>query len=852
MNDKLRRTELRARIAETIGDAKLSAAMRLAVAEAGVDTSARPLDSVVAQIKLAWIADPKDEALSLMLERALQKTQDARGLIELYERRKLAANDPTDGLQLTLRIADLYEHKLNEPARAAAAYDDALQVAPSIFPALLGLARCLKAMGNLERARQTLAIIGETARDNSTATSALLEGARLAREANAVEAASTLYRKILESEPLHPEAGPALEELLAKSGGAKDLAALHERRGDAKLAQKDNVAASIELLAAAKIQLDVMKDRDKATELLDRALLANPTLSEALEIKGDLALEAQNWADAAAAFGVLVQQGGEPGHVGLIHLKLGALYQDRLGDGTRAAAHLQTTLNADPGNLEALERLAGIHTQAQNWAGAAECLTKLLEVEQQPAARARHTLALAEIQHKGFGDAAQAAGLYKRALELAPGDPATLDKLVSLYEQLGQLEQLVVVLEQQAMQAPDMKRAVALKLRIGEIYGHSLENGQKAMQTYRSVLDADPANIAAHVALADLFTKDPGAHAMAVESHRALLKLDPLRVDSWHTLYRIWEGHRQIDRAFCAAGVLNFLRRTNDVEGAFYTEGKNRLPAEATGVLAAAELEVLHHPATRNPVVLIMRAIGDQLVKIFPPDFDHLGIDRKADRLKSDHAVFRAVKTVATVFGVTEFDVYQAKRGLVFLETTEPLAVCVGQDVVRRFNAREQKFLLGRAGLVLLDKTAVLRKISSGEAADLIGNSIRIHLPDWNGLGRRNEDHSKALRKAYSRRAIKLLEDPAEAVAQMTNLNLDAVIEGFQLTADRAGLLLAADVAAALSMMLKDDTSATSRVDTPETIAGAVSARKDLRELISFAMSDDFFRLRQRLGLSLG
>jgi hypothetical protein len=172
--------------------------------------------------------------------------------------------------------------------------------------------------------------------------------------------------------------------------------------------------------------------------------------------------------------------------------------------------------------------------------------------------------------------------------------------------------------------------------------------------------------------------------------------------------------------------------------------------------------------------------------------------------------------------------------------------------VVRRFNAREQKFLLGRAGIGLLDKTAALRKISAGEAADLIGNSVRIHLPDWNGLGRRNEDHTKALRKAYSRRAIKLLEEPGEAVAHMTNWSLDAVLEGFELSADRAGLLLAADVHAGLAMMMKDDIAPTSRVDTPETVAAAIQQRKDLRELLLFAMSDDFFRLRQRLGLALG
>jgi tetratricopeptide (TPR) repeat protein len=852
VNDKLRRTELRARIAEVIGDQKLAAAMRLAVAESGVDSSARPQEPVVAQLKAAWTRDSTDEALSLMLERALQKTQDSKALIELYEHRKTLVNDPTDQLQLTLRIADLYEHKLADPARAVQAYEAALSTAPAIFPALQGLARCLKALGNLEKARATLAVIGETARDRSTATQALLEGARLAREASDVEGATALYRKILEADPTHAEAGRGIEEILAQRGGAADLAMLHERRGDAKLTQKDNVGAAAELFAAARVHLEQLKNRDKGIELLDRALLANPTLGDALEMKGDIALEAQNWAEAAAAFGVRVSQGGDPHRVASIHLKLGALYQDRLGDGSRATAHLQTALNDDPKNLEALERLATIHTQSANWSGAADCLNRLLEVEQNASTRARHTLSLAQIHQTGFNDPSQAAVLYKRAIELAPGDAATLDKLVGLYEQLGQLQELVNLLEQQAMVAPDLKRAVALKLRIGDIYARSLDNAQRAMATYRSVLDADASNVSAHVALAELFTKDPAAHAMAVESHRALLKLDPLRIESWHTLFRIWESHRQLDKAFCAAGVLGFLKRTNDVEAAFYTEGRNRLPAETSAQLNASEIEVLHVPGARNPVLQVFRAIGDQLVKVFPPDFEHLGIDKKADRLKPDHAVHKAVRAVANVFGVQELEVFQARRGLVFLETTEPISVCVGQDTVRRFNAREQKFLLGRAGLILFDKAAVLRKVSSGEAADLVGNSVRIHLSDWNGLGRKNEDHSKLLRKAYSRKAIKLLEEPAEGVTQMVGLNLDVVIESLNQSFDRAGLLLAGDVAAGLSMMLKDDNSPATKVDTAESVSSAVTARKDVRELLMFAVSDDFFRLRARLGLSLG
>ena len=123
--------------------------------------------------------------------------------------------------------------------------------------------------------------------------------------------------------------------------------------------------------------------------------------------------------NAAAALAVRVQQGGDPLALARVHLRLGALYHDHLSDQTRAAAHLQTALAADPGSTEALERLATIHTTSRNWTGAADCLRRLLELDGTQSARARHTLMLARIADEGFGDVGQAIALFsERAPEV--------------------------------------------------------------------------------------------------------------------------------------------------------------------------------------------------------------------------------------------------------------------------------------------------------------------------------------------------------------------------------------------------------------------------------------------------
>lgn len=849
--DRVRRSELRTRLAERVQDPKLKSALRLCAAtdreQPGVEVS---LDA----IQEGFEANPGDVRLSFQLERSLRKGADHARLLRVYERRLETQTDAVERTSLLVRIADLARTRLGDDERARSAHQAALELTPGFLPALQGLRALALDASDWAQARALLEVEGRTARDNDGAIDAWVQAGEIAwRHQSDADAALSCFRKALERNPLEPRASACVEEILAARGGEADLASLQERRGEAMLAQKNLTSAAVEFFNAAKTWAEKLNDKTKASAAVERAVAANPTHTAALELKAELCAEGGQHPEAAATLAARIQQGGDAMHLSSLHLRLGAIYQDHLDDVTRAAAHLQTSLAANPKAPDALERLAKIHTTSRNWTGAADCLKRLLELETPPSVEAKHTLSLAQIIDEGMGDAQEASALYRRALQLAPGDDAVIARLVQLYERTGNLPELATLLEQQAQAAGDVKRAIALRLKVAELFAGPLQEQQKAIAFYRYVVDLDGANVQAHAALSSLFMRDAAAAPMAIEEHRTLMKLEPGRVESLHALFRLWESLKQNDKAFCVAGILGFFRAQNDLESAFYTEMKNRLPQDSALKLQPAEVEQVLHPRVRNSAFIeVLRAIGDQLGKLHPPNFESAGIDKKADRLKPDHAVFKAIRAVAQIFGVEEFDVYQSRRGLMFLETTEPLAVCVGQDVVRKFNAREQKFLIGRAVLGLLNKTAVLQKLSRGEVADLVGNSVRIFHPDYLVLGRRNEEISKQLRKAYSRKALKALEAPAAILAAGKEVDIVNQLDGLTLSADRAGLLVAGDVTAGLNMLLRDDPNYSGlRPDTTDPVVQAVKVRHDLRELLTFALSDEFFRLRQKAGLSV-
>jgi hypothetical protein len=300
--------------------------------------------------------------------------------------------------------------------------------------------------------------------------------------------------------------------------------------------------------------------------------------------------------------------------------------------------------------------------------------------------------------------------------------------------------------------------------------------------------------------------------------------------------------------------VLSLCKALTEAETASFTEARGRAPQETTEVLTPDEMDAtLQHPGARVPLADVMRIIGDQLHKVYEPGLEELGVT-KSDRLKPDKPLYRLAKTMCAVFGVEKVDVYQGKRGAqITLENTDPLSMVVGPDMVRRYQEREQRFLFARAAYQLRNKMAVAYRFDNTRLADLIGNAVRVVMPDFNRLGKADPDMTKRLRKAMSGKAIKALECVAQELAGAKTLDIGAWLQASTWSADRAGLLLSGDIASALNVLLREDPATTSiRLDSTEQILGALRKRRDMYEMFSYVTSDDHFKLRTRLRLALG
>src|SRR5258708_40092006 len=131
-----------------------------------------------------------------------------------------------------------------------------------------------------------------------------------------------------------------------------------------------------------------------------------------------------------------------------------------------------------------------------------------------------------------------------------------------------------------------------------------------------------------------------------------------------------------------------------------------------------------------------------------------LGINPKTDRLKSSDSANQLISTCFADFGVTGFELYQAPKGIIRLDNTDPPSVLIGPEF-SKMDPRQQRFFIGRAAFVLAHRLVFLPRLSLEELMDLVGNSIRIPAPTDERLRRPHEEASKQLRKRYSPKALK-------------------------------------------------------------------------------------------------
>jgi hypothetical protein len=393
-------------------------------------------------------------------------------------------------------------------------------------------------------------------------------------------------------------------------------------------------------------------------------------------------------------------------------------------------------------------------------------------------------------------------------------------------------------------------------MRLAALWSGPLASKARAIEELRIVVDGARQDVGARAELARVL-EDADRFPEAITEHLALLRLEPLRVDSLRSLRRLCERAGQRRRAMRAAAALVALGLADDTDGRSVREGRLRWAPEATGSVTPAEFDAyVRHPDERHPATALLAAMIEVLPRLYGLSLEDWGVS-KQDRLaaRSDDPVRALVQRIATLLGIEEpFDIYLARAVAtqVEIEAGPPPALLIppGFAGLPRQEACRQ---LGRQLGQLRAGIYGIGRIPSKDLGLLVAAGVRTVYPDY-GRGILPEaelnDVAQKISRTLPRRQRRAFEQAALSFRDGGVFNSDKWRGGLANTGHRAALVGSGDVLGTFEHIARGDRrlAASTMAPTEERLAAA-RATAEVVEMINFALGDEIAALNTRFGL---
>jgi len=392
-------------------------------------------------------------------------------------------------------LAKLHQDRLDQAYEGTEAWRRLLEVGPGDFEALERLEAIYRADEQwhevIDIKMQRAAALAEPAEK----VRELLEVTELWKSTvreydRSVEA----YNRILAVEPVHDQAFRELERLHTNAGRWEPLIELYLNR----LEHLEEVAQRSDLLRRiARVFDEHLHDQDQAFDALVNAFADDYFDDETAAALSKVAQSTGRWGELLTTANTWLKEEKDRRTKIQLSLRLGKWYGEDLGRPSDAMAYYHVVLEIDPSNTRVMRQMAAIERLAGNYAKAGQMLNKALEVAVANEDRKVILGDLGDILFRNLDQPEQAVSYYKRALDVDDGFMPALVALERIYDERGQIPELVEVLTKKARSLTRPEDAVPEKLRLGELLENRLSDLAGASKAYREALELDDSNLAA-------------------------------------------------------------------------------------------------------------------------------------------------------------------------------------------------------------------------------------------------------------------------------------------------------------------------------------------------------------------
>jgi golgin subfamily B member 1 len=612
-------------------------------------------------------------------------------------------------------------------------------------------------------------------------------------------------------------------------------------------------------------------ERKKALNMFEKALEIEATHRPTLQAVIELQQQSNDWEAVIHAKRQLLSIAEEPEQVKLLD-EIGDTYHKQLNNAQKAITAYLEALEVRAGNHVILHKVLDLYSETKQWKKAIEIITQIADLEKDPIRKGKYFHAAARIMRDEVKSTDEAIEMFNTALDhyFAAPDKITESNFAEYLKAFEAIDKICTGKKDFKTQERNYRKMlkrmpavghdnikVALWHALGEIYRTRLKEFNAAIQAFEVAAGLDPANAARHEILAELYVMaGPDYSQKAVHEHMVLIKRDPFRVESYKALRKIYMDTRQYDKAWCMCSALAFLQRADGDEMQFYEQYKQkgfvRAKARLTDEMWAKNL---FHPEEDRFIGAIFAAVWQAVALLKSGEHKQFGLKRKDKRdLQTDQAVFSKVFNYVTqVLNISPPEVYfrpEQQGGMQLANTREKQvlipSLVVGAELLQGRGDKELAFPLA-AYLTKLRPEHYLRLTiqTNTELGIAFMAAIKLVQPNFPVPANQAPTVEQYLVAMRSYVRPEWHEQLAMVVQRFIQgkgqIDLARWSQAVDLTAHRAGFLISNDLALSARFIQME----------PATVGG-MSAKDKIKELVMYSISEEYFDLRQHLGITIG
>jgi tetratricopeptide (TPR) repeat protein len=500
--------------------------------------------------------------------------------------------------------------------------------------------------------------------------------------------------------------------------------------------------------------------------------------------------------------------------------------------------------------------LLALYQSVDDWQKMIDTIQAIADMEKDNVRKSKFIYTVAQLYRDKAQDMGRAVDLFNDALDLNPGLLEAFERILTGAKDWKNLERafrkMLKRLSGEGMGNPELE--FNLWHNLGIIYRDRLHDQQSAIESFKMATRYKPDEAVERQILAELFEATDQVEA-AIGEHQIVLQKDPMRVDPYRSLYKLYTRTHEYDRAWCMCAALAFLHKADEEEQQFFEQYRPRGMIQVKSRLDN-ELWVksLFH-ADENifigkifqmitPAAIVAKSNQLRAARQLPV------LDK---RFKQDPAT--STITFAKTFGwaaqvlgipIPELYVHNDRPGALIAVPAAPPASVAGQTVLMGFTPQELTFIVGKHLSGYRDEHYIRNLFPTlNELKVLLFAAIKIMMPDFavpadmaQAVNVTAAELVKSM-QPLQRDGLRLVVQ--KFVADGAKADLKRWLQTVEITSCRAGLLLCGDLDIAKKIIAAE----------PQ-MPGDLTPNEKMKELIVFSVSEQYFALRKALGIAVG